>query len=321
MMETMGGIRENYTRADLAGAAMFGPGFQADEQQGSCAAHDCPGAGRYLFNGQRACSRECLEVLLRSAVIEEQTRATAAALRARPRVLLGRILIEQGTINEAQLEQALRSQRATGAGRLGCWLKQQVELPEADFTASLSIQWRCPVFRLGNFASARMVSYLPRPLMEGLGAIPLRLTGSPHRLALCFEDHLDYELLSATERMHGVGADGGLLTATEFWQATRELLGVRFPRVEEVETASPDAMVEAMSRLLVVSGAEQARMASVHGCYWLRLWTSSGRTDRTSAPTAESADILCTLRAGSPRAHGDEDTVERLTSSMLRVLG
>jgi hypothetical protein len=327
---------ELYTGAELAGAAIFAAGaasaLTTNEQRTTtgCATHGCSGEGRYLFHGQRACSRGCLELLLRAAVIEEQARSTAAALRARPRVLLGRILIEQGTINEVQLEHALRSQRATGAGRLGCWLKQQVELPEADFTAALSIQWRCPVFRFGNFAPARMASYLPRPLMEAHGALPLRLTESPERLSLCFEDHVDYELLSATERMHGVSADAGLLTATEFWQATRDLLGVRFPRIQEVEASSPDTMVEAMGRLLIASGAQDARMVAVHGCYWLRLWTSPSPSHANGmiAPEPVAWDILCTPRTGSnfnsdfSDTQSDESarTVEHLTAAMLCVL-
>ena len=283
-----------------------------------CAVHGCLGEGRYGFHGQRACSRQCLELLLRSAVIEEQTRSTAAALKARPRVQLGRILIEQGTINEAQLDQALRSQRATGAGRLGCWLKQQVELPETEFTAALSIQWRCPVFRIGTFTPARMASYLPRPLVEQQGALPLRLTGSPQRLSLCFEDHVDYELMSAAERMHGVGVDAGLLTATEFWAATRELLSVPFPRVETVEASSPDCMTEAIGRFLVEAHAQEARMVAVHGCYWLRIWTAS----RSPLLSPVPYDILCTPVSASPgpQAAENSDEVEALTGKMLRVL-
>ncbi len=290
-----------------------------DSQSQPCAVHGCLEPGQYRFQGQRACSRRCLELLLQSAVLEEQSLATAGALKSRPRVQLGRILIEQGTINEAQLEQALRSQRATGAGRLGCWLKQQVELPEADFTAALSIQWRCPVFRIGTFAPVRMASYLPRPLVEEQGALPLRLTGSPERLSLCFEDHVDYELMSAVERMHGIGVDAGLLTATEFWTATRDLLSVPFPRVAKMEAPTPDCMIEAMSRFLADSGAQDARMVAVHGCYWLRVWTAAPRASHGSAgPVAH--DILCTpLHAAGGRDEG-EHAVETLAARMLRVL-
>ena len=298
---------------DLAREAIMGAGIgKAAGKIPLCAVRECSDEGRFAFNGQRACSRRHLELLLRAAVLQEQTRAMRAALRVKSRVLMGRILIEQGAITEPQLEQALASQRSTGAGKLGSWLKQQVELPEADFTAALSIQWRCPVFRLGNFAPARMASFLPRPLMEKLDAVPLRLSGSPQRLSLCFEDHVNYELLSAAERMHGVATDAGLLTATEFWQATRELLGVRFPRAVCVEASSPDCMVESMSRLLVKANAEDARMVAVGDCYWLRLWPAAG---------AMPCDLLCTPRGSSLNGEAGAASVEQLTASMLSVLG
>ncbi len=285
-----------------------------------CAVHGCPDPGRYRFYGQQACSVRCLELLLESAVLAEQSLATASALKARPRVQLGRILIEQGTINEAQLEQALRSQRATGAGRLGCWLKQQVELPEADFTAALSIQWRCPVFRTGTFTPARMASYLPRPLVEEQGALPLRLTGSPERLSLCFEDHMDYELMGAAERMHGIGVDAGLLTATEFWTATRDLLSVPFPRVVTMEAPSAECMIEAMGRFLAAAGASDARVVAVHGCYWLRIWTAAPRAVPGPHGGLTAHDILCTpLHGGGGRDDGGH-AVEALAARMLRVL-
>ena len=285
-----------------------------------CAAQGCTGEGRYHFGGQQACSRACLQALLRGSVLEEQALAARIAVNALPRVQLGRILIDQGTINEAQLEQALRSQRATGAGRLGCWLRQQVELPEAEFTAALAIQWRCPVFRTGTFAPARMASYLPRPLAEEQGALPLRLTGSPARLSLCFENHVDSELMSAAERMHGIHVEAGLLTASDFWAATRALLSVPFPRVAVVEACSVEGMIEAMSRFLIESdaaGAAEARMVAVHGCYWLRTWTAAWGGSQELV----ERDVLCTPAVGAPRpGSGYAGEVELLTAKMLRVL-
>ncbi len=276
-----------------------------------CAVHGCIEKGRYGLADERACSREHLELLLRAAVLQEQTEAMRAALRAKPRVLMGRILVEQGAITEAQLEQALASQRSTGAGKLGSWLKQQVDLPEADFTAALAIQWRCPVFRLGNFAPTRMAAFLPRPLMEKADAVPLRLSGDPQRLSLCFEDHIDYELLSAAERMHGVAVDSGLLTATDFWQATRELLGVRFPRVRKVEASSPDCMVHSMSRLLVEAEAVEARLVAVRGSYWLRFFPRSA---------AWPCDLICTPHGPTLDGERGGAAAGELTAAMLTLL-
>lgn len=290
----------------------------------TCAVEMCGGMNpedkSYELHGRVACSRECLETLLRAAVLEESMRATAPAVTARPRVLLGRILVEQGTINEAQLEEALRLQRDTGAGKLGSWLNQGMVLPEAEFTAALAIQSHCAVFSLGNFAPARMASYLPKALMEQHGAVALRTTGYPQRLSLCFEDHLDHELMRAAERIHGVSVEGGLLTESDFWRATRNLLAVQSPKSVTVQAPSLDCMVEAMSRLLASTGGASARLAAVHGSYWLRFWTlphgvSVSREPEKMVPH----DVLCTLGNAS-MAHAEESDVERLTAAMLRVV-
>ncbi len=282
-----------------------------------CSVQGCEGVGRYRVNELAACSSECLEQLLRGVVLEEQAFATAAALKAGPRVQIGRILIEQGTITEPQLERALRSQQAAGAGRLGCWLKQQVHLPEADFTAALSIQWRCPVFRLGTFNAGRMISYLPRPLVEEHGALPLRLTGTPARLSIAFEDHIDYELIHAAERMHGISVDAGLLTAPDFWQVTRNLLELRPPAIPILQAPSHDCMAQALSRALTQAPIAEARLVVVYGCFWLRAWLRPGSQ---AAPHAGFVDLLCSPSGAGVGALDGEDATGALTRAMLGTI-
>lgn len=280
------------------------------KENGLCSRPGCAEAGRYGLHGVRACSRACLEAMLRAIVVSEQAETLAADLSAAPRVQLGRILIEQGSITEAQLDQALRSQRTTGAGKLGSWLKQQVALSEADFAAALSIQWRCPVFRLGNFAPRRMAVFLPQRLAEKHGALALRVTGETPRIAICFEDHIDSVLLRGIEQMHGIPVEGGLLTAGDFWQATRELLGAPFPRCSFVTAPSVDEMARAMSLVLLALEAPDARLVAVGGTYWLRVWRSRGDVSvaaegpdlaegrkadaSTEALNSVALDVLCT---------------------------
>ncbi len=279
-----------------------------------CSVPGCGGDGRFSLNSRAACSLGCLETLMRSTMLEEQTYATEASLKLRTRVRIGSILVDQGVITEAQLERALRAQMSAGAGRLGCWLKQQGNLSEADFAAALAIQWRCPVFRLGTFSPGEMTSLLPRWLVEDRGAIPLRLSGQPQRLALAFEDHVDHELIQAMERMLGIGVDPGLLTASDFWHATRELLSVRFPLAARQQVISLDGMVEALSRALAEAGAGIARMVVIQGSCWLRFWVAS------SYGGLVPRDVLCESHPNA--AHLDasyEDGVENLYRATLRL--
>ena len=273
-----------------------------------CAVETCCREANFHFQGRGACSGRCLELLMRDAVIEEQVLATVAAFRARPHVQLGRILVEQGAITEAQLERALRSQKAAGAGKLGSWLKQQMALPDLDLTAALSSQWRCPVFRAHAFLPGRMSVYLPRPLVEEHGVLPLCVGGSPERLALGFEGHIDYEIIQAAERMHGIKADAGLLPAHEFWQSMRDLLAVPFARVHQVRPSSHDVMIAVMSRLLARSAAANARLVAVHGCFWLRFWSPASGERRSAQPVVH--DLLCTPYHALPRRDAQEQEEE-----------
>jgi hypothetical protein len=247
-------------------------------------------AARLSFEGQPVCGTACAEALLRGAIAREHALNTAAALEQRPRVQIGRILVEQGTITEAALEQALRSQKATGAGRLGCWLKQQTDLPEEAFTAALAIQCHCPVFRLNNFAASRMAHYLPKFLVENLAAVPLRLTGEPAHLSICFEDRVDHELVRALERMHGMPVDAGLVLNSDFWQANADLAVVAFPRARVVSAPDLDSMVGAMAQTVERLAVSDARLVSMHGYYWLRLW-QQGAVER---------DIICSVSVHAP---------------------
>ena len=245
------------------------------------------------FAGQALCGPVCLEAAFRTTLAAEHGLSTAAALETGPRVRIGQILVEQGVITEAQLERALRSQRLTGAGRLGTWLLDQTQLPEEDFAAALSIQWGCPVFRVGVFAAQRMAEFLPRCLVEKLGALPLRVSRHPERLTICFEDRLDAELLRACQRMHGMRVEAGLMASNEFWHGSAELLKANFPASCLIEATSLDEMIGAMVETMTRSEAVNAQLVYVQGYYWLRMWAVEGQ------PRTVAGDVLCTVRASA----------------------
>ena len=255
------------------------------------------GIRRHVFASQTLCSAACLEAMLRTALSQEHEHSSAAVLKTGPRVRIGEILVQQGVITEAQLERALRSQRLTGAGRLGTWLRQQTQLPEEDFAAALGIQWGCPVFRIGAFAPQHMVGFLPRTLVEALGALPLRLSRQPEKLTICFEDRLDTELLTACERMHGISVEGGLLASSEFWQGSGDLLKVNFPPAAMVEATSHEEMIAAMTESMVRVLVVNARLVYVRGYYWLRMWVPA-----VGESSTVPRDILCTLRTSAENA-------------------
>lgn len=278
--------------------------------QPSCDNPQCPTpnrASRFYFDGKAVCGKACAEELLRAAIAREQALNTAAALEHRPRVQIGRILVEQGTITEAALEQALRSQKATGAGRLGCWLKQQTHLPEEAFTAALAIQCHCPVFQLDGFAADCMAFYLPKFLIENLAAVPLRLINDPAHLFICFEDRIDHELVKALERMHQLPVHAGLVLNSDFWQASGELASAPFPDARVVLAPDLDVMIEAMAQTLERSKATAARLVSLHGYHWLRFWTAAPQEETTVH------DVICSVSIHAP-ATADGQLADEMSS-------
>ncbi len=261
-----------------------------------CSHAGCRAAGAIGFRRARFCSTDCLRPALRTALDTERRQARLGSAISGPRPEgrnpIGRILVEQGAVTEQQLAQALCSQREAGAGRLGSWLRQQAGLSEADLAAALGIQWHCPVFRVGTLDAARMASYLPRQLMESCSAIPLRVAGSPGRLALCFEDHVDASLVQAVTRMHGMAVDAGLLTATGYWQAMRELLAVPLFGAEEAEertSKSIEDTLEIVTRFTADQAARSLRVVAVHDRFWVRVLVGE------PAAKAEYRNLLCTL--------------------------
>ncbi len=260
-----------------------------------CGHKGCRAIGTIGFREALFCGAACLAPALRAVLHAERQEARQGKAVFGPgsgdRVPVGRILVEQGAITEQQLASALLSQQQAGTGRLGSWLRQQSGLGEVALASALSIQSRCPVFRIGNFDAVEMSTYLPRPFLESCSAIPLRLTGSPQRLALCFEGHVDPALAGAVARMHGIAVDAGLLTATDYWQAARELFDVRLAPAEQREAESIEEALRIIVRFATGTAARSLQVVAVHNCFWVRvLAPDPGRTGWVHL------DLLCTLR-------------------------
>ena len=271
-------------------ASPWPPAFGAEER---CAVCRSPVRTLCRVGARLVCGAQCAEQALGEAVAAELAASSAGALRTGPKLRIGEILVERGVITEEQLERALRSQRLTGAGRLGNWLRELTQLPDREFAAALAIQWECAVYSLAQFAPEAVAALLPRTLIETLDALPLRMSGEGEHLILCFEDRPDRELVRACGRMHGVSVEGGLLPSHEFWHGSRQILRCTFPPSVLVRAADREQMISAVAACLFHSGVFQARMVYVRGHYWVRFWTRTelGGTD------ASVRDLLCLIEA------------------------
>ena len=275
-------------------------GFKEENaMEEQCGRPGCREFGGVRFRGTLFCNTACLTPALRTALYAERQEArrgeVVSGIALQGRALLGSILVDQGAITEQQLASALCSQQDAGTGRLGSWLRQQAGLSEVELASALSIQSRCPVFRVGNFQAVEMASYLPRPLLECCGVVPLRLSGSPQRLALCFEDHVDATLAAAVGRMHdGMAVDAGLLTATDYWRAARELFAVPFAPAEQMEANSIEEALRLIVRFTTGAAARSLRVVAVHNRFWVRVLAPDPGHAKWS-----HQDLLCTLRTAA----------------------
>ena len=146
------------------------------------------------FEGRWACSTECMGELVASAVRREMDGGDAVSLPHAHRLPMGLMLVEQGGITPAQLQEALEGQQRvaeqTGETvRLGEWLMRSGVLGEPALTRALSAQWNCPVFSLAGYRPEEVAAAMPRFLSEALGALPVRAAADRAAVRGVFRAH------------------------------------------------------------------------------------------------------------------------------------
>jgi hypothetical protein len=246
-----------------------------------------------VFEGQWACSPGCMTELVRWAVSRETAMGMPAPYRHR--VPLGLLLVDQGQISRQELSDAILGQQSAGsaeadAPRLGEWLVRSGVLSETVLTRTLSLQWNCPVFAPGAYRAADVATALPRLLAEALGALPLRVLGG-RTLCLAFSGRIDRTLSYAAERMLGLRVAPGLVSDSEFRAAQAQFHAAPAPRARLLNASGPAALARLIGSVIEQEKPAEARLARVHGLWWLRLWR---RPPGAGLPDcADVEDILC----------------------------
>jgi hypothetical protein len=188
-----------------------------DRLRRHCAQRECPERGRFWprwparteeieFEGRRYCSASCAETAFAPEI--ERHLLLARQEQERPhRVPLGLLLVSRGLITSVQLQQALQQQRERPGLRLGSLLLEAMALSEASLTATLGIQWGCPVFPLEtNRAYLECGRPVPFALLRSAGVLPAHHCPATGVLHLAFTKRINHTLLYAVEKMCGVRA-------------------------------------------------------------------------------------------------------------------
>lgn len=247
-----------------------------------------------LFEGAWNCSDECTAERMGAAVRRELEGRALGAERHRHRVPLGLLMLEQGWINEKQLRSAVENQRAEGAGRIGQWLMAREGVREELVSRALGLQWSCPVLPLHAHDPEALAPLLPRFFVDAFGALPLRLAAGKV-IYLGFEDRLDPILALALERISGLRAESGIVAGSQFAPAHARMLEASFPAAELIEATSEPVLVRALARRVEQLRPVESRLARVHDCLWLRLWTAPQTGPIPGV--AGVRDVICTLAA------------------------
>lgn len=252
-------------------------------QRMRCAAPECGAhspfwkkAVRPVFEGQWACGKDCLRVLV-GAEVQRQMRRMGVALSAghRHRIPLGLVLLNRGLITHAQLRMALEAQRTTGQERIGYWLEQLCGVSQESVTRALAAQWNRPVLSAEGFAADRMALTMPGCLRRQVRALPLRIAAGKI-LYIAFEQQLHAAAVRAVERMAGLRVESGVLAQDAATRIDAELRGATAAAcVEERIHGASDLCAQVVS-VLRRTQPVASRLVNFEGAWWLRVWLERG---------------------------------------------
>ena len=244
------------------------------------------------FEGRWACSAECMEEMVATAVRRELD--GEAPVETIHRLPVGLLLLEQGRISEAQLREALSAQRRTAAeegesARLGEWLMESGVLTEAALTRGLSAQWNCPVFGLEGWKPEEVAWVAPRILTEAMSALPVRVRGGK-LLYLAFSSRIDHSLAYAIERMTGMRVAAGIARESELLSALARYREMRLPEAKFIEARNSWALARELTRRIEEQKPVEARLVRVHDLFWLRFWRR--RAESAGVPALDDVEDL-----------------------------
>ncbi|MDR5726429.1 MAG: hypothetical protein RB191_03060 [Terriglobia bacterium] len=255
------------------------------------------------FEGQWACSPECMRALVERAVERELGDGTSLEpIKHNHRIPLGLLMLSLGWITQEQLRRALDAQRATGGkARIGAWLMQQSNLSEEQVTRALSMQWGCPVLSLTSHQPETVSTLVPRILLDTYGMVPLR-TGSARLAYLAFEDRMDSTVALAVERMSGIRIEAGVVTASQFLRVHERMMGATFPKAQLLEVKTSGMVAKEIAAVIERVRPHQAKLVRMRRYFWLRLWHTPEFSRSASGPQVTSSSLL-------PRIHQVEDVL------------
>jgi hypothetical protein len=196
---------------------------------------------------------------------------------ARYRLPLGLLLLSKGMITGQHLQEALKAQRDSRAGRLGEWLRQRGVVTEQQITAALGVQWGIPVFHLAQSAGfAECARMTPLPILEASHMALVHYLPTSQSLYVAFSDGIDFGALRALEQMLECNTQPCVIGGSEMAETLESLRQI--PRASETvldRVRDPVKLAAATREWAESNEAERVRAVLAPEHVWVRLENST----------------------------------------------
>lgn len=141
---------------------------------------------------------------------------------------IGELLLDEGCVSRAQVDEALERQRTAG-GRLGSHLVELGFVRDAEAASSLGRQYGVPFIDLGRFdVDAGVIGLLPAATARKFEAVPLARTGTS--LVIAMADPANVSAVDDVEFMTGSRVETVVATQTAIAAAIERYYGERLDR-------------------------------------------------------------------------------------------
>jgi len=256
-----------------------------------CAAPDCAHRRRLwppfllqirgvVLDGRWFCTADCLQ----SHLLAQVRGLLAGSMRDRPRrhrLPLGLLLVNQGSISQQQLREALHSQTLSSGEKLGHVLCHMGAVAPAELTAALAHQWGCPVYPLDpQSALLGCQDLLPVTLLESARAVPVYVSVDGRSLHLAFGERLDHTTLYAVEQMLGCRTIACVANETAVDKVLEELRRCTAITETSFDTMrDPREIVRTIRNYAAEYRASRITLARASTYLWVRF-TANGQVSR-----------------------------------------
>jgi len=232
------------------------------------------------LQGHWYCSPDCFQHAALSA-FSQLLPGPEAAPKRRHRIPIGLLLLSRGTINDAQLKQALLLQRTMGSGKIGKILQDIRAASEQDVTEGLAAQWGCPTYPLGKAREyMQCASLLPLTLLEAGRMLPVHYLRAQETLFMAFVDGVDRTVLYAVEQMLRVRTVPCIVSETDLSFALEALRPLASAPTAVFESPSePLEMARTTRSYAWQLGAEEVWLVRSGQFIWIRMNTRQGNRD------------------------------------------